>query len=134
MRYLLMPGMLFVAVATAQDFSSPEKLIAAGEYRQALAALENISPATARRHLLASKALDGLDEPARAVSEAEAGLELDPRNESLHLQLAQIFLSRNTPQAAYEVFSDAQRLFPDSILVQLGKGLALKDQIGRAHV
>ena len=127
MRCSLSALMLFVAAASAQDFFAVEKLLAAGQYRQALAALEGIPSSTARWRLLASKAFDGLNEPARAVSEAEAGLELDPQNESLYLQLGQIFLARNTPQPAYEIFSDAQRFFPDSLLVRLGKGLALKD-------
>ncbi len=43
------------------------------------------------------------------------------------MQLAQIFLSRNTPLPAYEILSDAYRLFPNSALVRLGVGLALKE-------
>lgn len=50
--------------------------------------------------------------------------------EAAHLQLGQIFLSHNTPQAALEVFSEALLILPDSFLSRLGKGLALKD-LGR---
>ncbi len=110
-----------------EDFQAIEGMITAGEYRKALSALEKMPSSPARRHLLASKAYDGLDDPARAVAEAQAALDLEPRQESHHLQLAQIFMSRNTPQPAYEILSDAQQLFPDSLLVRLGKGLALKE-------
>ena len=105
---------------------SIEKLIASGKYREALTLLSTM-PADARSHLLASKAYDGLNDPARAVQEAEAALALDPRQETAHLQLGQIFLGHNTPQAALEVFSEALTLLPDSLLLRLGKGLALKD-------
>lgn len=117
---------LVVLIAADPDFAAIEKLIAAGNYEQALAALQKTSPANARWHLLASKIFDGLNDPVRAVEEAQAALESEPKNESCHLQLAQIFLSRNTPQPAYEILSEAQQLFPDSLLVRLGKGLALK--------
>jgi tetratricopeptide (TPR) repeat protein len=104
-----------------------EKLLGAGQYQQALAELDKLPSRTARWHLLRSKAYDGLHNPARAVEEAQLALDLDPRQESLHLHLAQIFLSRNTPQPAFEILSEAQELFPDSLLVRLGKGLALKE-------
>jgi predicted Zn-dependent protease len=41
--------------------------------------------------------------------------------------LAQIFLSHNTPEPALEIFSDALRIAPDSLLARLGRGLALKE-------
>jgi tetratricopeptide (TPR) repeat protein len=104
-----------------------EKLLGAGQYQQALAELDQLPSRTARWHLLRSKAYDGLHDPARAVEEAQLALDLDPRQESLHLHLAQIFLTRNTPQPAFEILSEAQALFPDSLLVRLGKGLALKE-------
>lgn len=103
-----------------------EKLIAAGQYAEAVAQLSQATPSV-QSHLLASKALDGLNQPARAVEEAEAALSLDPRSEAAHLQLGQIFLSRNTPAGALEVFSDALGIHPGSLLLRLGKGLALKD-------
>src|SRR5207248_2911382 len=78
-------------------------------------------------HVLASKAYDGLNDPAQAVREAEAGLALDPGSEAAHVQLGEIFLSHNTPAAALDIFSEAQRLFPNSRLLRLGKGLALKE-------
>ena len=75
--------------------------------------------------LLASKAEDGLNDAAKAVDEAQQAIDLDPHSEPARLQLAQIFLTRNTPEAAYEIFSEALPLFPDSALIRLGAGLAL---------
>ena len=109
------------------DWSSVEKLVAGGQYGAALARLEEAKDRTARWHILASKAYDGLNDPARAVREAEAALALESRNESAHVQLGGIFLSRNTPLAALDIFTEAQEWFPDSLLVRLGKGLAFKE-------
>lgn len=114
------------AQAPADPFRSIEKLIAAGEYRNALATLEK-QPDTFERHLLASKAHDGLNDPAHAVAEAEAALQFQPRSEAAHLQLGQIFLSRNTPQAALDIFTEALSYHPGSYLLHAGRGLALKD-------
>ena len=86
-------------------------------------------PKSFERHLLASKAHDGLNDPARAVAEAEAALQLQPRSEAAHLQLGQIFLSRNTPQPALDIFTDALTYHPSSYLLHAGRGLALKDLI-----
>jgi tetratricopeptide (TPR) repeat protein len=104
-----------------------ERLLAQGRYQPALEHLERTSPKSARWHFLASKAWDGLDDPARAVEEAEAALALDPAQEPIYLHLGQIFLTRHTPAAALEVFSEAHAIFPDSLLLRLGKGLALKE-------
>jgi tetratricopeptide (TPR) repeat protein len=127
-RWLL----LLAVIANAQDkLAEAERLVAAGDYKAALAILESPSVAQGlRRHLLASRAYQGVKNPVRAVEEAEAALALDPANEAAHLQLGQIFLSYNTPEAAAEVFTEAERLFPESFLVRLGKGLALKE-LGR---
>ena len=103
-----------------------EKLIAAGRYREALSALAK-APGSARAHVLASKAYDGLNYAGRAVEEAEAALALEPRMEAAHLQLGQIFLGNNTPAAALDIFTEALALLPESLLLRLGKGLALKE-------
>jgi len=78
-------------------------------------------------HVLASKAYGAMNVPARAVAEAEAALRLNPRSEAAHVQLGYIFLSRNTPLAAVEIFSEAASMFPQSVVARLGKGLALKE-------
>jgi predicted Zn-dependent protease len=127
MRALCLLALSFHAVAAQDPLAQADRFIAAGQFRQALAALAQNPPRNARFHLLASKAYDGLNDPARAVSEAEAALALEPRNEAAHLQLGQIFLSRNTPAAAYDIFTEAQQLFPQSFLIRLGRGLALKE-------
>jgi tetratricopeptide (TPR) repeat protein len=112
----------------AQDaLSEVERLIAADRYAPALEALRQRPASTARWHLLASKAYAGTGDPARAVAEAEAALALDPRSQAAHLQLGQIFLSNHTPLAAHDIFAEALTLFPDSFLLRLGDGLALKE-------
>jgi len=103
-----------------------EQLISAGQYQQALDALTR-EEKDARWHLLASKAYDGLNQPGRAVEEAEAALAIAPRWEAAHLQLGMIFLARNTPEAALDIFNDARKLFPDAVVIRLGLGLAFKD-------
>jgi len=116
--------------AQADSLAGVERLLAAGEFRTAVAALKATpAPAssTARWHLLASKAYDGAGDPASAVHEAQEAIRLDPHNEGAHLQLAQVFLTRHTPLPAYEILSDALTLFPDSVLIRLGMGLALQD-------
>src|SRR5437899_10542937 len=125
---MLYVALLLASLAMAQDtLARVERLIAAGHYGNALEALQQNPARALRWHLLASKAYEGLNDPARAVSEAEAALAMEPRSEAAHLQLGQIFLSHNTPAAALEIFSEAQQIFPDSFLVRLGKGLSLKE-------
>ena len=119
-------ALLLLLAATEDALVTTEKLIAVGNYGQALAALTS-EPVSLRRHLLASKAYDGLNDAPRAVEQAEAALSLDPRSEAAHLQLGQIFLGHHTPQAAADVFGEALALHPDSFLLRLGRGLAWKD-------
>jgi tetratricopeptide (TPR) repeat protein len=116
--------------AGGDELARVEEMLAAGDHPGALARLESAGAQperSARWHWLASRAYDGLDNPAKAVEHAEAGLAIDPANETLHLQLGQIFLSRNTPLAAFEIFDEALRARPGSLLLLLGKGLALKE-------
>jgi len=44
-----------------------------------------------------------------------------------YIQLAQIFLAHNTPAPALEIFSEALRIAPDTLLARVGRGLALKE-------
>ena len=111
----------------APDFSAIERRITAGDFRDALAQLELRKERPAAWFVLASKAYDGLDDPAKAVSAAETALRLEPRNEAAHVQLGYIFLARNTPAAAVDIFSEAERILPQSLPVRLGMGLALKE-------
>jgi tetratricopeptide (TPR) repeat protein len=115
-----------IAAAAEDSLRTVEQLIAIGQYRAALDASAKASPSPAL-HVLRSKAYDGLGDPKHAVEEAEAALAIDARFEAAHLQLGQIFLGHNTPQAAYEIFSEALELFPGSFFLRLGRGLALKD-------
>ncbi len=124
-------GLLIVFLwqaAVKPHLESINALLSRGEYQNALQQLEASAPSekqTGKWHLLASKAYDGLNQPKEAVEQAEAALAINPRDQAYHLQLGQIFLSRNTPKAAFEVFDEALKLFPDSLLLLLGRGVAL---------
>lgn len=109
------------------DWTAVERLVARGDYGAAQFQLARLPKDSARWQVLSSKIADGLNDPVAAVAAAEAALQLEPRNESAHVQLGSIFLSRNTPEAALEIFSEAQVLLPESLLVRLGRGLALKE-------
>lgn len=126
---IAVPLILALLAAMSADLNPAKKSLATGDYHSALKALESIpsNDRTGDWYLCASKAWDGLNDPSKAVQFAQAAIERDPRNEFTHLQLAQIFLSRNTPDAAFEILSDAKRIFPESVLIRLGLGLALKD-------
>jgi tetratricopeptide (TPR) repeat protein len=108
-------------------YANVESALSRGEYRVALEQLSKVQSRNSRWHLLASKAYDGLNDPAKAVSEAEEALALAPEQPENHVQLAQIFLSRNTPAAALDILTEAGNLFPNVFIIRLGKGLALKE-------
>lgn len=128
MKRMRVAAVALAAVLAAQG--APDAIdgqIAAGDYSGALTAL-NAIPAEgrdARWHLQASKVEDGLNDPAKAVAEAQQAVDLEPRSEAARLQLAQIFLTRNTPEAAYEILRESMPMFPNSALIRLGAGLAL---------
>jgi len=119
--------MWWLALLAFADWSAVDKMLAAGHYRAALASLEQAKDRPAVWHVLASKAYDGLNDPVQAVKEAEAALASEPHSEPAHVQLGGIFLSHNTPEAALDIFSEALGLFPQSSMLRLGKGLALKE-------
>ena len=114
------------AQTPANPLTSIENLIVNGRHREALAELVK-QPESFERRLLASKAYDGLGDAERAVAEAESALAVNPRAEAGHLQLGQIFLTYNTPQAALDVFTEALTIHPQSFLLHAGRGFALKD-------
>ncbi|MFN0104385.1 MAG: tetratricopeptide repeat protein [Bryobacteraceae bacterium] len=116
--------LLLLALA---DWTAVERLIARGSFATAQTELARLPKDSARWHVLASKIADGLNDPAAAVTAAEAALKLEPRNEAAHVQLGGIFLSRNTPDAALDIFTEAQTVLPHSSLVRLGRGLAFKE-------
>jgi protein O-GlcNAc transferase len=111
----------------AVSLEQVERALQAGAYRQALDGLAAIGKQDARWHSAASRAWDGLNEPAKAVSHAEQALALEPGNAVYHARLGQIFLARNTPKAALEIFTEAAGLFPENFVVRLGRGLAAKE-------
>lgn len=103
-----------------------ERALAAGNYEAAQKLLQSLPSGSAKWHLLASRTYDGLKDPARAVSEAQQAISIDPVNLSAFLQLGQVFLGHNTPAPAAEIFGKALEIKPDSLLAHLGRGLALK--------
>jgi tetratricopeptide (TPR) repeat protein len=127
MIFALAPVLMLAAAVN--DLTAIERQVAAQQYGPALAALGQVAVASRGPawYLLAARACDGLNDAPKAIEYAQAAIRLDARNEPAYLQLAQIFLSRNTPDAAFEILSDAKELFPQSVLIRLGLGLALKD-------
>ena len=119
--------MWILLVLTLADWTGVERLVARGDYPAAQLQLGTLPKNSARWHVLSSKIAEGLNDPGAAVTAAEAALQLEPRNESAHVQLGSIFLSHNTPDAALEVFTEAQALLPQSLLIRLGRGLTLKE-------
>lgn len=120
-------ALMFFFVAPSSGLDGVEQSFTRGEYRAALDQLATFPARDGRWHLLASRAWDGLNEPAKAVAEAEEALKLEPNKPAYLVHLAQIFLSRNTPKAALDIFTEAEALFPDLFVIRLGKGLALKE-------
>jgi predicted Zn-dependent protease len=120
------------AADSGAALNSVESAVASNEWNRARELLERVPGRNAYWHILSSKVYDGLNDPSRAVQEAEAALSIEPRNEAAHLQLGQIFLGRNTPDAAAEIFSEALVLFPESQMLRLGRGLAYKE-LGRGE-
>jgi len=116
-----------VRTAGPPDWAAIESALSSADWNRAQKLLELVPSRDARWHVLASKIFDGRRDAARAVDEAEAALALDPRSEPAHAQLGQIFLGNNTPAAAAEIFTEALGLFPDSLMLRLGRGLAYKD-------
>jgi tetratricopeptide (TPR) repeat protein len=129
-RRLVLAGVMVCLSSPGQDLVEVEKLIATGAYEAALVQLKRVAELqqrTARWHLLASKAYDGLDDVSRAIEEAEAALALDFYNQDHHLQLGQIFLTHNAPEDAHEILTEALKLFPRSLLVRAGRALAANE-------
>ena len=58
--------MWWLALLAFADWPAVEKMLAAGHYRAALASLEQAKDRPAAWHVLASKAYDGLNDPAAA--------------------------------------------------------------------
>ncbi|MGI8990233.1 MAG: tetratricopeptide repeat protein [Bryobacteraceae bacterium] len=118
---------LKTAAGIDAEWQPVDRALGAGDFALARQLLDEIRSTGSRWHLTSSKIFDGLNDPARAVEEAQTALDWNSRDEAAWLQLGQIFLAHNTPRPAFEIFSDAEKIFPDSLLVHLGKGLALKD-------
>lgn len=124
LKALLTVGIALAAILAAQDLSVAEALLAKGEHSQALAFLEENQTGSARWHFVASKVLDDLDQPTRAAEEAQTAVELAPDNAGYRLHLGRIFLTRNNPAAAQQIYAEALERFPSNVYLRLGNALA----------
>lgn len=111
----------------AVSLQEVELALQSRSFQKALDGLAVMETQDARWHSAASRAWDGLHNPAKAVEHAEQALAMEPRNAIYHARLGQIFLARNTPKAALEIFTEAAGLFPDNFVLRLGRGLAAKE-------
>ncbi len=113
----------------AVSLNQVEQALQAGAFQKALDGLAVMEARDARWQSAASRAWDGLNDPAKAVQHAERALAMEPGNAIYHARLGQIFLARNTPKAALEIFTEAAGLFPENFVVRLGRGLAAKEML-----
>ena len=119
--------MWWLALLAFADWSAIERQVTAGRYREALAQLELERERPARWHVLASKAYDGLNDPARAVAEAEAALQHRSAQRS-GARAAWIYFPQ--PEHARSRCGDLHRrgaAFSAVARRAAGKGLALKE-------
>jgi tetratricopeptide (TPR) repeat protein len=96
-------------------------------YKAALLLLGSLEPSQQNSfawHELAGESAFKLGDPARAVSELQRAMELDPRNESCVLELGEVFLTENSPAAAATLFETAAKIFPAAPRVWFGLGVA----------
>lgn len=127
LRWTVLAPVVILA-ASGQDFGVVESMLSARRYAEAIELLETYPVESPQRHFLAARALDALDQPARAAAEAQAAVDLDPSNQAYWLQLGQLFLTQNNAAAAAEIFAEALELFPSSAVLHLGAGLSLNQQ------
>lgn len=98
-----------------------------GEYDRALC-LSNIllgsGADSAALHSMVGACHYHLQDPARAVSEVQKAIQLEPNTQEYYIQLAQIFIDFNTPDAAILLLEPALKLFPSSARVRFVLGFA----------
>ena len=98
-----------------------------GEYDRALC-LSNVllgsGADSAALHSMAGACHYHLQDPARAVSEVQKAIRLEPNTQEYYIQLAQIFIDFNTPDAAILLLEPALKLFPSSARVRFVLGFA----------
>src|SRR5207245_5046044 len=65
-----------------------------------LGTLEPSRQTSSAWHELAGESAFKMGDPARAVAELQRAMELDPRNQTCILELAEVFVTQNNPAAA----------------------------------
>jgi tetratricopeptide (TPR) repeat protein len=109
-----------------------------GEYDRALC-LSNVllgsGADSAALHSMAGACYYHLQNPARAASEVQQAVHLDPNNQEYYVQLAQIFIDFNTPDAAVLLLEPALKLFPSSARIRyiLGFAYLKSEQVEKAQ-
>jgi tetratricopeptide (TPR) repeat protein len=104
-----------------------EKTFDEQKYEEALcllAVVKEFVPDSAAFHSLAGACHYQLQNPQQAAEEVQKAIHLDPQNEEYYIQLAQIFVDYNTPDAAILLLEPALNLFPNSPRVRYALGIA----------
>jgi superkiller protein 3 len=65
-----------------------------------------------------------LQNPVQAVAEVQRSIQIDPGNEDYYIQLAQIFIDYNTPEAAIQLLEPAVTRFPHSARIRYVLGVS----------
>jgi tetratricopeptide (TPR) repeat protein len=98
-----------------------------GDYDEALCLVDlslGFAPGSASLHSLAGACQFQLKNAPRAVAEIQQAIQIEPENEQYYLQLAEIFIDFNTPDAALLVLNPAAAKFPGSARVRYFAGIA----------
>ncbi len=76
-----------------------------------------------------------LQDPASAASEVQKAIHLDPNNQEYYVQLAQVFIDFNTPDAAVLLLEPALKLFSSSARIHYVLGFAYlkSEQVEKAQ-
>lgn len=104
-----------------------EKAFDERKYSEALCLFDvaiELGPEAASLHSIAGACHYQLKNPAEAVAEVQRAIRLDPQNEEYYVQLAQIFIDFNTPDAAILLLEPALNIFPSSGRIRFVLGVA----------
>ena len=109
-----------------------------GEYDRALClshVLFGLGVDSAALHSMVGACYYHLQDPARAASEVQRAIQLDPNNQEYYVQLAQTFIDFNTPDAAVLLLEPALKLFPSSARISYVLGFAClkSEQVEKAQ-
>ena len=98
-----------------------------GNYKNSLCLLYvslGFDPGSASLHSLAGACQFQLKNALGAVAEIQQAIQVDPENEHYYLQLAEVFIDFNTPDAALALLVPAAEKFPESARIRYFAGVA----------